>query len=119
TRSDAVLRLRDTQDGGGDAPADRDHHLEQREGAAGRLPAPLLLPLHPLSRSRNDGADRPGALPRHPPRPGARGAERVLPDPRGAGAEEEAGDLGAAGLAEAADGGGSAARGAALEGDAP
>jgi hypothetical protein len=30
--------------------ADRRHHLEQREGAAGRVPAPLLLPLHPLSR---------------------------------------------------------------------
>jgi MoxR-like ATPase len=26
--------------------ADRRHHLQQREGAAGRLPAPLLLPLH-------------------------------------------------------------------------
>jgi MoxR-like ATPase len=31
-----------------EAPADRDHHLEQREGAARRVPAPLLLPLHPL-----------------------------------------------------------------------
>ena len=30
------------------APADRDHHVEQREGAAGRVPAPLLLPLHPF-----------------------------------------------------------------------
>ena len=30
------------------AAPDRDHHLEQREGAAGRFPAPLLLPLHPF-----------------------------------------------------------------------
>jgi hypothetical protein len=37
-------------------PADRDHHLQQREGTAGRVPAPLLLPLHPLSRSRHDAA---------------------------------------------------------------
>ncbi len=29
------------------APARRDHHLQQREGIAGRIPAPLLLPLHP------------------------------------------------------------------------
>ena len=34
-------------------PADRHHHLQQREGTAGRLPAPLLLPLHPLSRRRH------------------------------------------------------------------
>ena len=34
------------------AAADRHHHLEQREGAAGRLPAPLLLPLHPAFRTR-------------------------------------------------------------------
>ena len=31
---------------------DRDHHLEQRKGAAGRLSAPLLLPLHRVSRSQ-------------------------------------------------------------------
>ena len=46
------------------AAPDRRHHLEQREGAAGRLPAPLLLPLHPLSRPGDDGAHRRGALSR-------------------------------------------------------
>ena len=50
-----------------DASAGGDHHLQQREGAAGRVPAPLLLPLHPLPRSRDDGAHRPGALSRHAP----------------------------------------------------
>ena len=35
-------------------PPDRHHHLQQREGAAGRVPAPLLLPLHPLPRRRDD-----------------------------------------------------------------
>ena len=38
------------------AAPDRHHHLEQREGAAGRVPAPLLLPLHPLPRRRDDEA---------------------------------------------------------------
>ena len=33
--------------------ADRHHHVEQREGAARRVPAPLLLPLHPLPRHRD------------------------------------------------------------------
>ena len=51
TRSHGVLRLRDRRDRQGAAAADRHHHLEQREGAAGRVPAPLLLPLHPLPRS--------------------------------------------------------------------
>ena len=37
-----------------EAPAARRHHLEQREGAARRVPAPLLLPLHPLSRRGDD-----------------------------------------------------------------
>ena len=46
------------------AAPDRHHHLEQREGAAGRLSAPLLLPLHPLSRPRDDEADRRRALSR-------------------------------------------------------
>ena len=45
------------------AAADRHHHLEQRKGTARRLPAPLLLPLHPLSRSRDDGAHRRRAFP--------------------------------------------------------
>ena len=56
TRSHGVLRLRDRRDREGAPPADRGHHLEQREGAAGRVPAPLLLPLHPLSRRRHHDA---------------------------------------------------------------
>ena len=50
-RPHGVLRLRDRRDREGAPPPDRHHHLEQREGIAGRVPAPLLLPLHPLSRS--------------------------------------------------------------------
>ena len=42
-----VYETRETDQG--HAPADRDHHLQQREGAARRLPAPLLLPLHHAS----------------------------------------------------------------------
>ena len=45
------------------APAARLHHLEQREGAARRVPAPLLLPLHQVPRRRHDAADRRRALP--------------------------------------------------------
>ena len=39
----------------GEAPPARHHHQQQRERAAGRVPAPLLLPLHPLPGSRDDG----------------------------------------------------------------
>ena len=56
TRSHGVLRLRDERDRQGAPPPDRHHHLEQREGIARRVPAPLLLPLHPLSRRRHDDA---------------------------------------------------------------
>ena len=42
----------------GAAPADHRHHQQQREGAAGRVPAPLLLPLHPLPGHGDDGAHR-------------------------------------------------------------
>jgi hypothetical protein len=55
----------------GAAPAHRHHHLQQREGAARRLPAPLLLPLHPLPRRRDDG-DRRGAFPGHQAEPADR-----------------------------------------------
>jgi hypothetical protein len=96
----------------GEAPADHHHHQQQREGTAGRLPAPLLLPLHPLPRSRDDGAHRrvhyPGIK-----QDCCRGARAFLRDARGAGPEEEALDLGAARLDQAAGGRGHPARGAA------
>ncbi|MGH1558732.1 hypothetical protein ACRAWD_15680 [Caulobacter segnis] len=40
------------------APAGGDHHLEQREGTARRLPAPLLLPLHQVPRCGDDAEHR-------------------------------------------------------------
>ena len=56
--SHGILRLRDARDRVRQAsPGHRDHQ-QQREGAAGRLPAALLLPLHPLSRRSDDDADR-------------------------------------------------------------
>src|SRR5579859_5003471 len=100
-RPDGVLRLRDRRDRAGPPPPDRDHHLQQREGAAGRVPAPLLLPLHPLSRSRHHAGDRRHALSGHQAAPGERGAAPVLRGARGAGPEEEALDLGAHRLAKA------------------
>jgi hypothetical protein len=115
TRPDGVLRLRDRADRDGAHPAHRHHHLEQREGTAGRVPAPLFLPLHPLSRHGDDEADRRGAFPRHQADTAPdHGADAVLRDPRPAGAEEEALDLRGAGLAQAAPG-----RGLAPGGPAP
>ena len=72
TRPHGVLRLRDRRDDQGEAAPDRDHHLQQREGAAGRLPAPLLLPLHQVPRCRDDEPDRRRAFPRHQEAAGAR-----------------------------------------------
>ena len=83
-------------------PADRHHHLQQREGAARRLPAPLLLPLHQVPRRRDHAPDRRGALPRPQGAPRLRGDAHLLRDPRRAGPQEEAVDLGAARLAQAA-----------------
>ena len=71
------------------APADRDHHLEQREGAAGRLPAPLLLPLHQVPRSGHHARHHRGALPRPEGPAGARGAEGFLRHSRRAGLKKK------------------------------
>ena len=56
-----VYETRET--GAREAPAARDHHLEQREGTARRVPAPLFLPLHPVSRRRDHAAHRRRPLP--------------------------------------------------------
>ena len=101
-RPDGVLRVRDAPVDQGAAPPDHRHHQQQREGAAGRVPAPLLLPLHPLPRHRDDGAHRRRAL--SEPEEGAAGgsADDVLQGARDAGPEEEAVDLRAARLDQAA-----------------
>ena len=101
-RPHGVLRLRDARDGAREAPADHHHHQQQREGAARRVPAALLLPLHPLSRRGDHDADRRRALPGPEARAAARGADDVLQDPRDAGPEEEAHHLGAPRLDQAA-----------------
>ena len=57
-RPHGVLLLRDARAGPRQAPAGGLHHLEQREGTARRLPAPLLLPLHQVPRRRDDEEHR-------------------------------------------------------------
>ena len=52
------FRLRDARDGARHPAPGSDHHVQQRKGAARRVPAPLLLPLHPLPGPRDDGAHR-------------------------------------------------------------
>ena len=88
-------------DGERAAAADRHHHLQQREGAARRVPAPLLLPLHPLSRRRDDAHDRRVALSVDQAAAGRGGDAVVLRAARDAGTEEEADHVGTARLAEA------------------
>ena len=63
-RPHGVLRLRDARADQGAASPGGVHHLQQREGAARRLPAPLLLPLHQVPRRRHDEGHRRRALPR-------------------------------------------------------
>ena len=46
----------------GKAAAHRHHHLQRGKGAAGRLPAPVRVPLHRVPRSGADGGDPPGAF---------------------------------------------------------
>ena len=56
------------------ASADRGHHVQQREGAARRVPAPLRLPLHRLPGQGDDDRHRAGASSRRRRRTVASGA---------------------------------------------
>ena len=61
-----------------EAAAGRHHHQQQREGAAGRLPAPLRLPLHRLPGRGADAAHRRRAPPRARRGAGRAGARGLL-----------------------------------------
>ena len=104
TRPHGVLRLRNRRNGEGETPPGHRHHVEQRKGTAGRVPAPLLLPLHQLPRSRNDAGDRRRALSRDQKRTREGSDGHLLRRPQSAGPEEEAVDVGTDRLAETADG---------------
>jgi DNA polymerase III delta prime subunit len=73
-----VLRPRDARDDRCGETAGRDHHQQQRERTAGRVPAPLLFSLYPLPGAGDDDAHRRRALPGPEARAALRGAERVL-----------------------------------------
>ena len=96
--------LRDARAGQGQAPSAGLHHLQQREGTARRVPAPLLLPLHQVPRRRHDEADRRRALPRPQEGTADGGHEDLLRRAQPAGPEEEALHHRTARLAQAAGG---------------
>jgi hypothetical protein len=85
---------------------DHHHHLEQRKGTAGRVPAPLLLPLHQVPRPRDDAGSRSSRCiyPGIKQQLVAEALRIFFEHPRSAGPEEEALDLRTARLAQAADG---------------
>ncbi len=88
----------------GAPPSAGHHHLQQREGPAGRLPAPLLLPLHPLSGPRHHARHRGRAFPGAEAGRAARRAGYLLRLARCARTEEKAVHIGTAGLAAPAAG---------------
>ena len=83
------------------AAAHRLHHEQQREGVARRVPAPLLLPLHQVSRTRDDAAHRRCPFPGDQEGAARRGAEEFLRRAQLARPEEEAVDLRVHRLAQA------------------
>ncbi len=66
------------------------------KGIARRLSAPLLFPLHPFPRRRDDAGDRGSALSRDQAATDRGGAAPIFRGARDAGPEEEADDVGTA-----------------------
>ena len=90
---------------------DHRHHQQQREGAAGCIPAALLLPLHPVSRRRaRCSGSSTCTFPGLKKELLAEALDGVLRGARDAGSEEEALDVRAARLDQAAGGRGYSAR---------